>query len=64
MGVLSASTLKGLPLHAMKNAPLTVELYFEKVQTALERTNGAAVDATELAKIDHFKVKQVELFGE
>lgn len=34
MGILSASTLKALPLHAMKNAPLTIELYFEKLATA------------------------------
>jgi hypothetical protein len=34
MGILSSSTLKALPLHAMKNAPLTVEIFFEKLLTA------------------------------
>lgn len=43
MGVLSSSTLKALPLHAMKNAPLTVEIYFEKGTTA---TSAAAAEFT------------------
>lgn len=61
MGVLSASTLKALPLHAMKNAPLTVEIYFEKTATA---TNATAADLGVAAKMTYFKVKNVELFGE
>lgn len=64
MGVLSASTLKALPLHAMKNAPLTIEIYFEKLVTATSDVDKAILDATELAKITSFKVKQVEFFGE
>jgi hypothetical protein len=58
MGVLSASTLKALPLHAMKNAPLTIEIYFEKTSTATDVTDA------ELAKLTSFKVKQVEFFAE
>ena len=45
----------------MKNAPLTVELYFEKFATA---TNATASDIGDSAKLASFKVKQVELFGE
>jgi len=55
MGVLSASTLKALPLHAMKNAPLTIEIYFEKALTA------TTADAAEIAKLTSFKIKQVML---
>ena len=58
MGVLSASTLKALPLHAMKNAPLTIEIYFEKTSTA------TTADAAEIAKLTSFKIKQVEFFAE
>lgn len=61
MGVLSASTLKALPLHAMKNAPLTIEIYFEKALTA---TNATEADIGVAAKLSSFKVKQVEFFGE
>jgi hypothetical protein len=62
MGVLSASTLKALPLHAMKNAPLTIEIYFEKVLTATNITE-ADIGATP-TKLSSFKVKQVEFFAE
>lgn len=58
MGLLSSATLKALPLHAMKNAPLTVEIFFEKTLTATNAT------VAELAKITSFKVRQVELFAE
>jgi hypothetical protein len=64
MGVLSASTLKALPLHAMKNAPLTIEIYFEKLVTLANNEDGALLSDAELAKITSFKVKQVEFFGE
>jgi hypothetical protein len=64
MGVLSASTLKALPLHAMKNAPLTIEIYFEKLVTATSNVDRLTLSDAELAKITLFKVKQVEFFAE
>ena len=64
MGVLSASTLKALPLHAMKNAPLTIKIYFEKLVTATSDVDRATLSDAELAKITSFKVKQVEFFAE
>jgi hypothetical protein len=48
MGVLSSSTLKALPLHAMKNAPLTIELYFEKAKTALANASNATLADAEV----------------
>lgn len=64
MGVLSASTLKALPLHAMKNAPLTIEIYFEKLVTLAHNEDEGLLSDAELAKITSFKIKQVEFFGE
>lgn len=64
MGVLSASTLKALPLHAMKNAPLTIEIYFEKLVTLAHNEDEGLLSDVELAKITSFKIKQVEFFGE
>jgi hypothetical protein len=63
-GILSDSTLKALPLHAMKNAPLTVEIYFEKLATATCDDVKATLADAELAKITSFKVKDVNVFGE
>lgn len=57
MGVLSSSTLKALPLHAMKNAPLTIELYFEKARTALANASNATLADAEVNKLTSFKVK-------
>jgi len=56
-GLLSGSTLKALPLHALSNAPITIEITFDKYVSA---TLGSATNLTKFKVTDvYFTASQI-----